>query len=111
MRAKSFFYVSLGILALAAAYHLGATNAHGQVSSQVAGLAMPGNMFLVLTPNGDIYMNRDLAAAAGGTVAPGTTLIGNFWSSATPTTRDSWGSVKARYRGERGAVTNTPTDR
>jgi len=30
MSAKSFFYVSLGILALAAAYHLGASNARAQ---------------------------------------------------------------------------------
>lgn len=34
-RARAFFYVSLGILALASAFHLGATTAQSRVASQV----------------------------------------------------------------------------
>jgi hypothetical protein len=44
-RARAFFYVSLGILALAVAFHLGATSAHSQTGSgrQLTALAFADN--------------------------------------------------------------------
>jgi len=53
MRAKSFFYVSLGILALALAYHLGATTAGAQGAGNPIAVALSSNG--VVTANGDVY--------------------------------------------------------
>ena len=99
MRAKSFFYVSLGILALAIAYHLGARTATAQSSGNpVVGMAAsPHNVneYEVVTASGDFYRTT-------GAGYPGTwELRGNVFSGATPVQQQSWGSVKARYRGER----------
>ena len=106
MRAKSFFYVSLGILALAAAYHLGARNATAQAPGNppVVGLNSYSNS-VVVTANGDVYYCVDARTQ------PWVRGYNVFSGSPTPTLQQSWGSVKARYRGERGAVTSKPTDR
>ena len=110
MRAKSFFYVSLGILALAAAYHLGATTATAQQGSMVSGFAaQDGYYFSVLTPNGDVYARTMPTGGVPSTLE----YHGNFWAGTgpTPTKVESFGQVKARYRGERAAPSSTPTNR
>jgi hypothetical protein len=60
MRAKSFFYVSLGILALALAYHFGATTAGAQapgnpVVAYGLGKDYGNNGSVLATADGDVY--------------------------------------------------------
>jgi hypothetical protein len=96
MRAKSFLYVSLGILALALAYHFGATTATAQAGSQVTGMAYGGTNIVVMTSNGECF-GRQLAGGNGpfvGSVIP----IGNFWTGPTPAQQPTFGQVKAQYR-------------
>lgn len=97
MRARTFMQVSIGILALALAYHLGATSAGAQQGSVVSGFAaQTGYYFSVLTPNGDLYAR---SLPTGGVPGP-LEYHGNFWSGAAPTVvqSTSFGAVKARYR-------------
>jgi hypothetical protein len=57
-RARSFFYVCLGILALALAYHFGATTATAQApGNPVTAMAFGGNTGYVtaMTADGDLY--------------------------------------------------------
>ena len=56
-RAKSFFYVCLGVLALGIAFHLGAQSAQGQVpgSTLVAASAVQGGPFFAFASNGEVY--------------------------------------------------------
>ncbi len=96
MRAKSFFYVSLGILALALAYHLGATSAQGQVAVSnpvAAAIANTGSgqyISAVATANGNIY-------AAPRVDGPWHHL-GNAFSGSTPAAQPTFGQLKAQYR-------------
>jgi hypothetical protein len=55
-RAKIFFYVCLGILALAGAFHLGAQSAQSQVPGNPIVAAYAGAAF---TANGDVYAQLD----------------------------------------------------
>jgi hypothetical protein len=89
MRAKSFFYVCLGILALATAYHLGATNATAQAPSNPVVATFGG--FGVVTANGDVYQ----AQTGGG---PWTLESNVFAGGSTPTAQKSWGQVKVEHR-------------
>lgn len=96
MRAKSFFYVSLGILALAAAYHVGARNATAQVqgSNPTAALVTSEGAYryLVFTGTGDVFA----ASTANG---PWTFTSNLFAGSPpVPVQQESLGSLKARYR-------------
>jgi hypothetical protein len=95
MRARSFLHVSLGILALAAAYHLGARSATAQApGNSVAGVsAYPDGGYshiVVATANGDVY---------GKFATYGWENLGNVFSGGpTPARQESFGAVKARYR-------------
>jgi len=89
MRSRSFLHVSLGILALAAAFHLGARSAVAQA---------PGNPIVAVYTNyaftgtGDVYYD-------GGSGGRTWEWRGNVFSGGpTPTRQESFGSVKARYR-------------
>ena len=53
-RARSFFFVCLGILALALAYHFGATTATAQAPGNPV-VAAFATTSAVVTANGDIY--------------------------------------------------------
>jgi hypothetical protein len=59
MRSRTFLNVSLGILALAAAYHLGAQSAMAQAPGNpvvsFAAYTAAGNAAAAVTANGDIY--------------------------------------------------------
>lgn len=87
-RAKSFLFVSLGILALAIAYHFGATTATAQAPGNPVVAA--GSNDVVFTANGDVYYNY-------GSILTTWTLMGNIFSGPTPAQQESWGSVKSRY--------------
>jgi hypothetical protein len=99
MRSRTFLHVSLGILALAAAYHLGAQTVVAQTGSHdIAAVDQTGAW--VFTEEGDIYL-----AGGGGDPRLGYTFVGNvFAGDPTPVQTQSWGSVKARYRGERAPI-------
>ena len=102
MRAKSFFYASLGILALAAAYHLGARTAGAQAGgSTITAAASTGSAsgnigpVVVFTANGDCYHQQSVA---GGGAPYYYVLDGNVFSGPTPSATQTWGSLKAKYR-------------
>jgi hypothetical protein len=91
-RARSFFYVCLGILALAIAYHFGATTATAQApGNPVVGFvttSTSAGQWQVITANGDIYI------AADGTPYH---YWGNVFRAATPAQGISIGQLKAKY--------------
>ena len=93
-RARAFFFVSLGILALAAAFHLGATTAQGQAPGNpvVAAVLQVGPGFYALTANGDVY-HEDAGDGSRWT------LRGNVFTG-TPVqgAPSTWGRVKADRR-------------
>ena len=93
MRAKSFLNVSLGILALALAYHLGARSATAQAPGNPVVAVWNGPA--VVTANGDVYYNT------ASTFTGPWTYQGNVFTGATPAQQGSFGGLKARYRGER----------
>ena len=92
MRAKSFFYVSLGILALAVAYHLGATNATAQAPSNPVVATFPDyGRAAVVTANGDVYYNTSNLPWANQWAR-----AFNVFTNSAPTlsVQKSWGQVK-----------------
>jgi hypothetical protein len=103
-RAKTFFYVSLGILALALSFHLGAQSAHGQAFGSIAfgrsntfAQDASGNQYSewVVMQNGDVY-GWQTASLPAGTPA---TLLGNLFSgSPVQTKAETWGRIKADRR-------------
>lgn len=102
---KKFFFVCAGLLCLAVAYHLGATNAQGQAGSAVTGIAvgLTGNQaasnFYVMTQDGTVYWRQFQHFNPSFAGAPFQSA-GNFWTGSSPTASQSlsWGSLKARYR-------------
>jgi len=92
MHSRSFPNVSLGVLALALAYHLGASTAHAVAGNPIVGLG-PGVAQYALTAvcsDGDVY---------GSTGANNWTHIGYVFSGgATSVQQQTLGSVKVRYR-------------
>ena len=107
-KARAFFYVAAGIFLLALSYHLGARNAGAQVGSIVgistSGPRMTATCFTavhVVTATGDLYERL----VCNGQLVESVTYIGNFWSGGpTPAQQESWGALKSRYRGQRGAA-------
>ena len=94
MRANSFFYVSLGILALATAYHLGASTAGAQSSNGYPAVGIAGDAMgaYVVASNGDVYRYGDGGPAAW-------QFMGNAFTGApVPTGTQSLGALKAKYR-------------
>lgn len=91
-RAKVFFYVSAGICLLAAAYHLGATNAQAQAPGNPIVAAASG---FVLTSNGDVYSPPGNASAVSVWVHAGNVFAG---SGPTSAQQPTWGQLKAKYR-------------
>ena len=90
MRAKTFMQVSIGILALALAYHFGAASAGAQISGNSITAVEDGGT--AYTANGDVYVRT------GGTPPYQYTFAGNLFGSATPVKSTSFGALKARYR-------------
>jgi hypothetical protein len=95
MQARSFLYVSLGILALAFAYHFGARNATAQAAgASVVGitntLGLSASNVTVVCANGDVYG----ASASEGPWR----LLTNVFSGPTPAQPTTFGAIKAKYR-------------
>jgi hypothetical protein len=89
-RARSFFFVCLGILALALAYHFGATTATAQApGNPVVGIACGdgGYTYHAVTANGDHYTYSLMKWQ----------YAGNLFGSATPAQSISIGQLKAKY--------------
>jgi hypothetical protein len=90
-RARSFFFVCLGILCIVLAYHLGATTATAQApGNPVVAFATDNVSWQAITANGDIYI------AQGGDAAY------HFWGNVfgggpVPAQSISIGQLKAKY--------------
>lgn len=92
-RAKSFLFISLGVLALAVAYHFGATSATAQGSGYFVSITNYGTTnagFVAMTSTGEVYITYDQAATW--------TYRGSVLGGPVPALRESWGAVKQRYR-------------
>ena len=101
-KTRAFFFVCAGLLCLALSFHFGATSVTAQapgnplVAMTVNGFSNP-HEYLAVTSNGDAY-----SSVSGGATW---TLRGNVFSGEpTPAQQQTWGAVKSRYRGERGAA-------
>jgi hypothetical protein len=95
MRSRTFLNVSLGILALVAAYELGATKAGAQAGYNPV-VAVDGAGAYVYTANGDVYRNNSNVPGLGSLTW---SLVGNvFTGPPTPVQSTSFGALKARYR-------------
>jgi len=87
--AKRFMYVCLGILALAVAYHLGATTATSQSETAIA-IGFSGADFpSVLTDQGNIY--------EWGPFSQQWFLICNFPAGGVAAAPSTLGEIKARF--------------
>lgn len=107
VKARAFFFVCAGLFLLAASYHFGARNAGAQAPSNpvVASFYPVGPpYFVIVTANGDVY-------GANSTAGPWALLSNVFTGVPTPVQQDTWGALKVRYRGERGAAQPAPQDR
>lgn len=97
MLARRFFYVSLGILALSCAYHLGAPTVIAQGGGAVAVIgedgAVPPRTYII-TAEGDVwYSGQNFGPSYPGHVP--WTFGGNIFAGApTPTKSTSWGEIK-----------------
>ena len=83
MKARTFMQVSIGILALAAAYHLGANSARAQASDPVVGLAYGSSTLFAGTANGNVYVWDGLDWRA----------LPNVFAGATPAHATSFGEL------------------
>lgn len=92
---KRLFYSSAIILMLAIAYHLGARNAQAQAGSTISGMAMTTNTVVVMTPNGDCYLET---LNSNGNLAPPPYYMGNFWGGTISVQPETWTGVKEKYR-------------
>ena len=103
MVAKRFFYVCAGVFLLALTYHLGAQNATAQApGNPVVGVAATTFVncgFMAVTSSGDTYFTDNCGQSWN--------LVSNVFGGPTPAARESFGALKSRYRGERGAAQPT----
>ena len=92
--AKRFMFVCLGLLALAVAYHLGASSVQSQGTGTFVSLA-PGpymsSSVYALTSDGDLY-------GCGVNGFPTFAYLGNFNSAPTSTQSTTWGQIKASFK-------------
>jgi hypothetical protein len=109
--AKRFFYVAMGILALAAAYHLGATRTGAQSGGAFAGISVDslGHSTTAITSAGDVYA-RDgnpvcdhvLGAVVWGSddgSCSGWTYMGNVLTGDPVSAQgDTFGAIKGAFR-------------
>jgi len=94
--AKKFFFVSLGILALAAAFHLGASTVQSQAPDDVVSISAvyPGSGGVnvqAVTTCGDVYVSTD----NGSTWYYRANIFGSEPSKIDETT---WSRVKAEFK-------------
>jgi hypothetical protein len=91
-KARSFFFVCLGIFLLALAYHLGAVGALAQAPGDpIVGVAGQGGRWFAVTANGQTFY-----ADYNGTTW--TRAVDIFSGSPTPAAQPTWGQLKSQYR-------------
>jgi hypothetical protein len=105
---KRLFYLSASILMLALAFHFGYTTARAQApGNPIVGIAASANIvgvFVATTDNGDAYLTDNEGTTW--------TFRGNVFSGGpTPTSQQTWGSLKARYAPNHTPTSQTPTNR
>jgi len=95
MRSRSFFYASLGVLALTLAFHLGARSATAQSPGGTVSVGGGGGdnrqVFVAVTSDGSAFM---WSPNQGGPWVP----VAPVFGGPTPARQESFGAVKARYR-------------
>jgi hypothetical protein len=98
--AKRFFYVCMGILALAVAYHLGAAKAESYTGSPFVSLTTYAGggstyAFLALTEDGTVYCGPNTGDPS---VSPFPTwqVWGQIPTGATATQSTTWGQIKTQ---------------
>jgi len=93
-KARAFFYVCAGLFLLALSYHLGARSATAQApGNPVVALLNSDTPITVATANGDIYRSPSPEGPW--------TRQSNVFGAPTPAQQESFGGLKAKYRGER----------
>jgi hypothetical protein len=101
-KARTFFYVCAGVFLLALSYHLGARSAGAQApGNQVVGVGIAATQSLygvMVTANGDVYTPTSSQGFCQWS------LCSNIFAGPTPTTRETFGALKARYRGAGAAA-------
>ncbi len=90
--AKKFLYVCLGILALAAASHLGADNVRAQAGGDFVGIASgaTANEVYTITLSGDCYRSDNAGYSW--------MYRGNVLAGSVDAKSSSLGDVKSKYR-------------
>ncbi|GJM43337.1 MAG: hypothetical protein DHS20C21_01790 [Gemmatimonadota bacterium] len=110
--AKRFFYLSMGILALTAAYHFGAVRTEAQGGGTFSGIAIDNTfaqpVTVAVTTTGDVYAIGSKPACTGASeptwvsyeCAPEAawTYMGNIVSGPIPVETRSFGSVKGAFK-------------
>ena len=104
--ARKFFYVCAGMFLLALSYHLGASTATAQGSGNPI-VAAFGQAPVVVTANGDVYVSN---GGNGGTWTGWVRVTNVFSGAPVPAQHESWGQVKARYRGAPGVPVTPGAD-
>ena len=98
-KARAFFYVCAGVFLLALSYHLGARSATAQAPGNPVVAATGGDVSghgSAYTANGDLYSTPSVGTE------PFRFVCNVFAGGPTPAAQqESFGSLKARYRGER----------
>jgi hypothetical protein len=91
MKARTFMQVSIGILALALAYHFGATSAGAQAGfNPIVAVEDGGTAYAA---NGDVYQRT-----SGGPPFVYTFMGNVFTGTPTPVQPTSFGALKVKYR-------------
>lgn len=94
-KAKAFFYVCAGMFLFALGCHFGASAAQAQAPGNPV---LAGANGVVYSSNGDAYFLPGLVGLNPS--FDGWRLAGNVFTGTppTPATKESWGTVKQRYR-------------
>ena len=113
--AHKFFLICAGMCLLALSFHFGFTTASAQAGSQIVGVTNEGGgSLVVITSNGDVFYEQTTTGNyQSGVLLPSTLRrLGNYWAGGPiPALHQSWGEVKARYRGDPVSTTPSATDR
>jgi hypothetical protein len=103
--AKKFLFVSLGILALAAAYQLGATRTEAQQGGVTfAGISVDANVPITtaITTGGDVYARGAFPNCDGSWFGPGCDSgwhqLGNVLDGPINVEDKTWGSINGNFK-------------
>ena len=89
--AKRFMFVCLGLLALAVAYHLGASAAQSQATGTFVGIGGVETTLCAITATGDYYLLNTHGDVRNWV------YWGNIAGGGTATQSSTWGQIKAEF--------------